>query len=352
MTSTSLRLALLAATALLTSACTPDTGEQTVEFKATVTVAEARNGTVEQLLSTTGTVRAREEAKLVAEGTGALRLGRDPATGRRLAVGDAVRRGQLIAIVAADDVRAQARLSARKQVLEAAESEFARTQKLFEEGVVSQLVLDEKRSALANARADIQQALLQEGKSSLESPLDGYLTKVTTAADGETLSTGTVVAEVMDFDECVVDLDLGSGEVMDVKPGLPVRVRNYASERVFEGVIERIAPAIDPVSRTFRVEVGVSNPDHALRPGMFVKADVVLQSKAEVLTVPSAAVVSREGRWTVFVVEAQTARLRPVDVGLAQEDVAEIVKGLSSGERVVISGQDTLKDGARVVVSE
>lgn len=339
-------LALIAVAA----GCGPETPEQELDFRATVSVDSVRTGRVERLLVTTGTVRASDVATVVVETAGNVDVLRNPATGLRFAIGDEVRRGQVLALVDPQEVATSARLDQRRQALESVRAEHERNVRLHEEGLISEQALDEVAVRLSSAEADYQNARVQAAKSSLASPLTGVLTVVITAADGTFAGAGTQVAEVMSFDEVIVDLDLGTGEVMEVAGGLPVRVRSYSSERVFEGHVMRIAPAIDPESRTFRVEVRVPNEDHRLRPGMFVRADVVLEARDEVVKIPTDAILERGGRLLVFVVEAQRAQLREVVIGLVSEDGVEITDGLAVGERVVVSGQETLQDGTRVIV--
>lgn len=344
--------ALLAPLALLLfcGGCRPQPEETSLEFRASVSAEAVRPGAVERLLTTTGTVRARREAAIVVETAGKLRILPNPRTGERFAVGDEVQRGQVIARVDPEELRTSSRTVARRKALEAAEAEYRRNLRMYEEGLISELQLAEFETRAANAQAEYDNALLQEGKGRIESPLAGVLTTVLTAADDAYASGGTLVAEVMDFDEVYVDLDLGTGEALEVKPGQPVRIRSYSSQASFEGRVERIAPAIDPTSRTFRVEVLAANPERSLRPGMFVRAEIVLERAEDVLFVPTDAVINRGGKWVVFVVEAQRAKLREIEPGLVSEDRVEVREGLNPGEKVVVTGQDTLQDGAPVLV--
>lgn len=339
--------------------CPKPPGEGALAFKTTVGTVAIANGNVERILTTTGTVRAREHAKMLAEAGGTLQLLRNPVTGRRFAIGDEVTEGQLIAIVAAEELRTSSRLDARAQALEKAEAEHDRNRRLRDEGLVSDTRIAELASALSNARAEYENALLQQSKARVVAPLSGVLTSVTTAADGEFVTERSTLAEVMRFDEVLVDLDLGAGEVLGVAPGMQVRIVPPTQGGSLAGVaepvtgdIERVAPAIDPTSRTFRVEAGIDNRDHRLRPGMFVRADIVLDRRVDVLVVPSAALVNRDGEWIAFVVEAQRAVKRTVEIGLASETSAEVMTGLRAGDLVVTSGQDTLQDGTNVQVRQ
>jgi RND family efflux transporter MFP subunit len=342
--------AVAALLALGVLGCSQPTEQTTLEFRASVSAEPVRKGGVERLLTTTGTVRPRREASVVAETAGKLRIARNPLTKDRFAVGDEVKRGQVVASVDPKELRTSSRTAARKTALAAAEAEHARNLKMYEEGLISELQLSEYETRVANSEADYENALLQEAKGRIESPLSGVLTSVLTAADDTFANAGTSVATVMDFDSVFVDLDLGTSEVLDVKAGQAVRVRSYSSPLEFEGRVERIAPAIDSTSRTFRVEVLADNPERRLRPGMFVRAEIVLDSRADVPVIPTDAVLNRGGRWVVFVVEAQRAQEREVEIGLVSEETVEVLDGLNVGEKVVVTGQDTLQDGARVLV--
>lgn len=349
------RASALVLLALSLAACDQAKQEAADDFRADVRTEPARTGTIERALTTTGTVRARQDAKVLVETAGKLQLAKNPVTGRRWAVGDAVRQGQLLGVVAAADLRAASRVAARRQALASAQAEYDRNQRLRDEGLVPANTISDQETRLANARADWEAGVQQEGKSRLVAPLTGVLTTVTAAADGEMLNERTLLAEIMDFDDALLDLDLGSGDVLDMQPGQLVRVQPPAhgtDEAAVEGRVERVAPAIDATTRTFRVEVGVPNAAHRLRPGMFVRATVVVEAHDAVTLVPASAVVQREGKPTVFVVDAQRAVQHPVELGLVTQELAEIRVGVKAGEPVVVSGQDTLRDKTRVVVAQ
>ncbi|MEM7244628.1 MAG: efflux RND transporter periplasmic adaptor subunit [Acidobacteriota bacterium] len=336
--------------ALLAAGCSQQTEAPELEFRATVSTEEVEKGRVERVLTTTGTVRARKKVDVLVENGGKLLLAKRPGTRERLAVGDPVRRGQVVARVDAADIRTTTRIAARKKSLEVADAEYKRNLALAQQGLLSFGELSNFESRLEDARAEYENARLQEKKGRLNAPMSGVLTMVIQAADGQHVASGTKLAEVMDFSEVILDLDLTSGEVLDVQPGQEVRVSTYASDETFEGTVERIAPSIDPTTRTFRVEVGVKNTELKLRPGMFVRAELVVDSRTDVTVVPSSSILFRKGRPVVFVVEAQRASEREVEPGLDSSTFTEILEGIELGERVVTTGQDTLQDGARVIV--
>ena len=147
-------------------------------------------------------------------------------------------------------------------------------------------------------------------------------------------------------------MDLLGTDLARARAGLPARVRHHAwNKQSFEGTLERLAPAVDPTTRTLRAEVGVKNADGLLRPGMFVEVTLIVERRTEVPVVPREAVTERGGTKVVFIVEQQKAFRREVTLGLGDDDIVEIRGGVEVGERVVVRGLETLTDGTNVTVS-
>ena len=345
-------IAVAVTLALLAAACTPQSSQTAADVRTSVAVAPVKPGRIERSIVTTGTVRALSSAKAVTEAAGRLTVAENPRARRRWAIGDEVRQGELLATIARAELATQARLDAKRQALAAAKADHERYHALHEQGLVSALQMAEQDTRLSNAEAEARAAELQESKSRLTAPITGVVTSVTTSPDGELVADGQTLAEIMEFSNLIVDLDLGSGEILDVQAGQPVRVSVPGTSLVVEGAVARTAPAIDPRTRTFRVEVALPNGDRRMRPGMFVRAEIVLEAHEGVLIVPAAAIVMRDGSPSVFVIEAQQALQRAVTIGLATEESAEITEGVTEGQQVVVSGQETLDDLQRVVVRE
>jgi RND family efflux transporter MFP subunit len=126
--------------------------------------------------------------------------------------------------------------------------------------------------------------------------------------------------------------------------------------QVFRGSIRRIAPLLRENSRQARVEIEIANADHLLKPGMFVRAQVEFASHEQAMLVPISALVRRDGKEGVFLVEndgsqepALRARFVPVTTGIISGEVAEVREPVLSGQ-VVTLGNHLLEDGARVIL--
>ena len=171
-------------------------------------------------------------------------------------------------------------------------------------------------------------------------------------ADGQLVMPGFAAAQIAPVERLIADVDLIGTDFARVEIGQVVRVRHHAWEgRTFDAEVLRLAPSLDPVTRSFRVEVELDNRSGDLRPGMFVEVTLIAERHDNVPVVPREAVTQRSGTRVVFVLRGQEVARRSVVLGLGDDDVVEVREGLEPGERIVVKGLETLTDGTRVRVS-
>ncbi len=325
-----------------------------VEFRIPVEVDEVTIDTVEDLIVTTGTLRASEGVIVNVETPGFLVLARD-ADGRRLAEGSTVSKGQLIAEITGEDARLAARLEVNRRRLQTAEAEMKRRQRLFEEELIAEEDVRRSESAHQEALHDFETSQQTAGKTRISTPIGGVILKLARdeadlpVADGQKVAPGFEVAQIASIDRLIADIDLVGPELARVRPGQLVRVRHYAFEGItIEGRIVRLAPSMDPRTHTFRAEVDIDNSQRMLRPGMFVEVSIIAERRPDVAVVPREAVTERAGRSVVFLIDGQRAVRRNVSLGLGDDDQVEVLEGVEPGDRVVVRGLETLTDGTRV----
>jgi len=145
----------------------------------------------------------------------------------------------------------------------------------------------------------------------------------------------------------VVERDLNQ-----LQAGDPTRVQvdAYPGE-TFSGRIARVSPVLDPATRTAPIEVEIPNSDYRLKPGMYARVGITMETKKDTLVVPADAMADLGGRRGVFQVLNGSAVFRTVQVGTEQTDIAEIIGGLKEGEQVITTGARALRDGDPVVVA-
>lgn len=349
-------LAILAV-AMLWSGCAAPRDAEEVDYRVPVTVRDVATGTVEDLVEATGTLRAQEVVQLRTETAGMLYAGRS-AGGARLAEGDVVRRGQVIATVRGEDVRLAARTEATESRLADAQRDYDAKNRLFDEGLISEREFRPAEAALADAKLNLERSRLTESRANLVAPISGHVLRLARDAQGRPFADGQLVpqayevAEIGTLATLVAEIDLVGPDLARVGAGMEARVRQMAwPDRTFSARVVRLAPTLDPQTRTLRAEVAVDNPEGLLRPGMFVEVALVTDRREGVPVVPRDAVTEREGTKVVFVLDGQKAVRRAVVLGYGDDREVEIREGLAPGEKLVIRGLETLTDGARVRVT-
>jgi len=129
-----------------------------------------------------------------------------------------------------------------------------------------------------------------------------------------------------------------------------VSVRVPSLNRTFPGKVARFSVDVRADTRTMHTEVDVKNKDHVLVPGLYAEADLTLEHREDIPSIPLQAVNHEANRTTVFVVDPSgDLQDRPVTLGLQTSTDAEVVAGLHEGEQVVVSDRSGLKPGEKVV---
>jgi membrane fusion protein (multidrug efflux system) len=138
-------------------------------------------------------------------------------------------------------------------------------------------------------------------------------------------------------------------EFVRLQIGQPVKITVTAfPNRVFTGRIAVITPALELQSRTAEIQIAIPNPGYVLNPGMFGRAEILMRSNPSATLVPIEALVAKGEKDIVYVVNDNKAFARTVQKGLVKDTCVEILQGVKVGEKIVVAGQESLKDGAPV----
>jgi membrane fusion protein (multidrug efflux system) len=164
------------------------------------------------------------------------------------------------------------------------------------------------------------------------------------------------------LDPVYVDFALPQQELSKLAPGLEALVRTDAQAgREFKGKLTALNSMVDTVTRNVTLQATLENPDHALKPGMFVKIDILLPQKGKTLVIPGSAVSYAPYGDSVFVIdkkkdsktgkETQTLRQAFVRIGEARGDFVSVTQGLKAGDEVVSTGVFKLRNGMPVTIN-
>lgn len=336
---------------LMAAGCSRPSQERSVDLTVPVTVTPATLSTIESTITATGTLRSVREAEILTEVKGNLFLTEVEGLGI-LSDGYRVSAGQVVARLENEEWIVGANVASRKLALQTAEHTVKEKEALFERGLTTEVDVNNARKALADARTALEESRIRVRKTEVRAPISGVMTEVTQITQGTEIQANARIGKVVDYSKVLVDLRIPNSQVLAIEIGKAVRVSNYAfQERVFEGRITAVDPVLDATTRTLRVVATVDNPDLMLRPGMFVKAEIVKAAHVDVVVVPKKLVVKRQNQDVVFVEESARAQMRTVETGLESRDSIEIVDGIEEGDRLITSNYETLRARTRVRVT-
>jgi RND family efflux transporter MFP subunit len=230
------------------------------------------------------------------------------------------------------------------------EREVERLRPLHEKGIVPRQQFDEAKYRLEEAKAEQRRARTAASDKRIVAPTDGVVA-LRYVTVGQQVATGTPLFRLVQPDDLIVTVNLPEGALSRVFEGQEAYfVSDALADGDFRGTVEKVSPVVDPRTGTVQVTLDVDESDEKarLRPGMFVKTNIVTKKRDGVLTIPRrAAIRGDEGHW-VFVVQDGIAHRRPVELGVSEGTRVEVTSGLAEGEAVVVLGQDGLKDGTAV----
>ena len=332
-------------------ACSGD--DQSLDVQATipVSVTEVTLGAISEPVTTTGTVQAIKDAVLRSEIDGYYRLNQNPATKSAFKMGDWLPAGTTIAFLDNPQRENEIKFDAKKLSYETWQREFEKQKSLYEKGGVTLSELQTTEANLINARYDYENAEILLAKLKITAPFDGFLVDLPYYTPRTLVSANSIIAKIMDYRQLLLTVNLPEKEMNRIKVGQKVHVFNYSvPDDTLRGTLTEMAPALDADSRTFKTQIIVQNKQNVLRPGMFVKAEIIIAERPNTIVIPKDIITTRRGNKTVFVVEKGAALERTINTGLQNRDNIEVLDGLKQGERLVVKGFETLRDRSRVKI--
>jgi membrane fusion protein (multidrug efflux system) len=312
-----------------------------------VDVAEVTGRPFEPSLEAVGTVSAVQGIEVSNEVAGVV-------TEIRFESGDQVKAGQVLAVL--DDSVDRADLEGLKAAEKLAEIKLNRNTTLLRDRAVSRGDVDEATAQLDQARALVKSKQATIDKKTIRAPFAGQL-GIRQANLGEFLPEGSPIVPLQSLDPVYVDFSLPERHLSELAEGQAVRVRVAAHpDRVFDGEIQAVSPAIDTSTRNLRLRARFANPDLALRPGMFARVSALLPVQDQVLTLPREAISFNTYGDSVFlIVEGDgkpKVQRRQVKTGAVIGDAMVIENGLALGDRVVLAGQVKLMNGQEIQIAD
>ncbi len=347
----------LLATLLVAAACSKGSGDVRRERPPPlVAVAEVTTRDVEETIRAPVDLRPLLQADVGAKTFGYL----DAVLVDR---GDVVKKGQLLALIRPSDLPDQL-ASARSAAAQAdaavalARANLDRARALAPAGRVSRQDLQQAETALAQAeatrsgaRSQVGAVAIRLGETRITSPLDGVISS-RRLDPGALVGPGGNAGAILTVDQIDVlrlFVSVNEGDIHRLKLGQLAHVDLDALPgRRYEGHVVRLAPSLDPATRTLDAEVQLPNATGELRAGMYGRASIVTGVHPGALTVPVGSVQISNNRNYVFVLHGDKVQRREVTIGVDGEQWLEIASGLHAQDEVVTAGLEGLADGTKV----
>ena len=351
------RAGLIVAATLVLAACGSGDAEEkdaAPKSRQTVTAATVTATVLPRIVTASGSVSAWEEVPVGAE-TGGL-----VATGVFVDEGQYVRQGQ--PLVQLNDALLRAGLRQQQAAVQSADANVARddaalgrARELRERGFLSQASLDtalanQRASAagLASARASLSQMQTQLNQATIRAPVSGQILS-RSVTRGQIVQPGAELFRMVRDGRLELDAQVPETELALVRSGMPaIIVSDQGGETT--GVVRIVTSEVDAQSRLGIARVSLSNGS-GLRPGMFARANIDVGAQPA-LTIPSDAIVFRQGKAGVYVIGGNGAvRFTEIKTGARTGGLAAVTSGLQAGQRVVVQGAGFLGEGDLVSVS-
>jgi RND family efflux transporter MFP subunit len=344
-------LLISAAAVLVIAGCRNKDQNLRADIEIPVTVEDIRLRSIDEYINTTGTVFPKGDIELKSKITAAYFLEKNPHTGRSWQMGDKIDAGDLIVRLEDREYVNSVKLETNELNLELNETELKKQESLYEKGGVTQKELKTAGINYENAKTNVESARLQMEKTRIKAPINGVIVDLPYYTQGTQVETGSTIVKIMDYKIMYMDVQLPEKYINAIKPGQNVFLTNYTIQNdTIPGTITQLSPAINADTRTFKGNVSINNERYLLRPGMFVKADIITSHKDSVIVIPKNIILSRQKGKTVFVVDRGVAAERVIETGLENITSIEVVSGISKDERLVTAGFETLSNKSKVKI--
>jgi membrane fusion protein (multidrug efflux system) len=307
-----------------------------------VAVAPVGLGAVASYYTATASIEAAGRAEVLARTTGVV---------REILVeeGDRVPAGAPLVVLEDDEARLRVQQADANALT--ARSEHERKATMRDAGLLSAEEFEAVENNLRVRESELDLAELELDYTRVTAPFAGRV--VGRLVDlGTHVSPGTALFELMDDDPLLARVHVPARRMGFVKPGQEIDIHLDSAGLDVRGVVTLVSPVVDPATGTVKVTAEIRRRPDGVRPGDFAQVRIVTERREGATVVPSRAIVEDQGQKVVYVVADSTAARRPVEAGLVEGDVTEILSGLEPGERICVKGQRDLRDGAPVEILE
>lgn len=207
-------------------------------------------------------------------------------------------------------------------------------------------------TGVTDAQLDLRLAELAIEHTKIRAPFDGFVIGLGVLENGS-VNQGVELMGLVSLDSLSVEANILEMELNLIEEGTEAKIELVALPREqFIGVVKTISPVLDRETGTCMIQIGIANPDHRIKPGMFAYIAINTEVFENRLLIPRDALLIRDSRKVVFVHEQGRAKWRYIQTGLETNEAIEVIDGLEEGYQLIVSGNFSLAHDAEVLVIE
>jgi RND family efflux transporter MFP subunit len=308
-----------------------------------VELAQVNRGMIEEILERSSPLEAEAQVQVLART-------QNPAVELLVEEGDKVAKGQVLLRLEND--RQQTDYDQAVIQLEKAQIDFDTSENLHREKLISESEYRNIKYAYNQALLQAENAKRQLEYTEVRAPIGGTITTRTVKV-GDQVNMGTPIFQIVDFDSIVAVIHVPEQYLPKLQPNMEARLFSTTlGDQAFAGFVKRISPIVEAQAGTIKVTVGVKELG-ALRPGMWVDVELVLDSKEDALLIPKRSIVYDNDQTYAFKAYADTNGVqlakRHLVVPLNADKLhIEPKEGFETGDLIVVAGQSGLKDNSPI----
>lgn len=316
------------------------------DLRVFVETAVVKKGPISKQLHLNGSLSATQSAVLVAEVPGRIKEILFPQ-------GKAVKKGEIL--VQLDDDSYESMVEKAKAKVDLMRSEYKRVKELFENGYGAKHALDKALFEFKAAEAELKTATIEYKKTKIRAPFDGF---VGLHKSSQGMSVGSFVSNreelvhISSLDPLYVDFPVPESVLSSIFVGKMLEVVVQGDNLPQSATVIAIEPLADSHTHSVRVRASLPNGDGFFKPGQFAHVLLKTHEKEEAVLIPASALERENDQSFVYVVHQGRAIRRPVEVGISNENMTEILQGVEEGWSIVTVGQMKLQDGMPVRTAE
>ncbi len=321
----------------------PSPGQNQAGPVVYVDVEIAREAPINATVTATGTINAKNEVKIIAQAEGKIIfLGVEE--------GDKVKEGQTVVRLDASVLAAQTKEAEANA--QDAKANYDRLNRLMKSGLIAEQEFEQAKTRhnVLKARLEYQKALLEY--TTIRSPISGIVT-FRGVREGDVAVPRAHLLTISDPATLVIEINVSELEVPRIKPGdrVTIKIDAYPNQD-FTGMVRRVFPSSDPLTRLVKVEIQLTDRDDRLFPGLFARAVLTSSRKDRATVLSSDAIITApSGGNSAFVVVDSVVEKRDLKLGIREGNRVEILEGVAAGEKVVVAGKNTLNPGMVVHIT-